>query len=76
MNALRRKNLNEVISRIEELSEVLEELMGEEEEYRDNMPENLQGGARWEKADQACNCLQDALDNLEEAVSSIDEAAE
>ena len=38
MNKVRRKALDEVISKIEEAKELLENLQAEEEEYRDNMP--------------------------------------
>ena len=41
MNKLRRKNLQEIIDQLEELKGCLEDLAEEEEEYRDNMPENL-----------------------------------
>ncbi len=47
---------------------------GEQEEYRDNMPENLQGSERYEKADEACDNLRGALDSLEEAINYIEEA--
>ena len=53
MNKARRKALDEVISKIEEAKELLENLQAEEEEYRDNMPENLQGSERYEAADAA-----------------------
>ena len=43
MNKLRRKELQTIIDRIEELKDSLETIMSDEEEYRDNMPENLQG---------------------------------
>ena len=58
------------------LKEVLETLLSEEEEYRDNVPENLQGSERYEKADNACDSIQYAIDNIEDAVSNIEEATE
>ena len=42
MNKERRKSLREIQSKLERLGEDLEALKEEEEEYRDNMPENLQ----------------------------------
>jgi len=69
MNKARRKALDEVISKIEEAKELLENLQAEEEEYRDNMPENLQGSERYEAADAA-------VDALDEAISSIESAQE
>lgn len=69
MNALRRKSIAKLQEKIEELRSELEQIMEEEEEYRDNMPDNLQGSERYWKADEAC-------DNLESAVMSLEEALE
>ena len=75
MNKIRRKNLQSIIDQLEELKSSLEDLQSEEE-YRDNMPENLQGSERYELADAACDNLCDAVSNLEETISSIETAIE
>ena len=41
MNKIRRKNLQSIIDQLEELKGSLEDLQAEEEEYRDNIPENM-----------------------------------
>lgn len=58
MNKLRRKNIQEVIDKLtslqndlESLESDVESIQDEEIEYRDNMPENLQGSERYEQAD-------------------------
>ena len=76
MNKARRKALDEVISKIEEAKELLENRQAEEEEYRDNMPENLQGSERYEAADAAVDNMSSAVDALDEAISSIESAQE
>lgn len=76
MNKARRKALDEVISKIEEAKELLENLQAEEEECRDNMPENLQGSERYEAADAAVDNMSSAVDALDEAISSIESAQE
>lgn len=76
MNKARRKALDEVISKIEEAKELLENLQAEEEEYRDNMPENLQDSERYEAADAAVDNMSSAVDALDEAISSIESAQE
>jgi molecular chaperone GrpE (heat shock protein) len=76
MNKIRRSALQKLQERVTEMREELEVLMEEEEEYRDNMPENLQGSEKYEIADTACDNLSSALDALEEAVSYIESAAE
>ena len=57
-----------------ELKDCLEELYAEEETYRDRIPENLQGGERYEKADEACDSLSSAVDAIGWAIDEIDEA--
>lgn len=76
MNKIRRKSLQSIIDRLEKLKVNLEDLQAEEEEYRDNIPENLQGSERYEKADEVCDNLFDAVDNLEEVINSIEAAIE
>lgn len=74
MNNVRRKQLQQIIDRIEDLKSDLESIKEEEEEYRDNIPENLQGSERYEMADEACNNLDYAFDSLEDVVNYIEEA--
>jgi len=76
MNKARRKELQEVIEKINEAKELLENIMCDEEEYRDNMPENLQSSEKYEKADEACYSMQEAIDQLEEAITNIETAQE
>ena len=86
MNKQRRKQIADVIKQVEavqaELESLLDDVQGimdEETEYRDNIPENMQGGDRYEMADNACSELEaahetlgNAKDSLEEVVSSLD----
>lgn len=76
MNKIRRKNLQAIIDQLEELKSSLEDLQAEEEECRDNIPENMQGSERYEKADEASGNLSGAVDNLEEVISGIKAAIE
>lgn len=76
MNSPRRKELQRIIDDLTVLKADLEALMEEEEEYRDNMPENLQGSERYEKADEACDNLSDAIDRIEDAICGIESAQE
>ena len=76
MNKLRRKNLREITDQLEMLQELLQELQEQEEEYRDNMPENLQGSEKYERADEACSNLSDAYDSLQDTIDNITAAIE
>ena len=76
MNKIRRKNLQSIIDQLEELKGSLEDHQAEEEEYRDNIPENFQSGERYERTEEICESLSDAVSSLEDATSSIEEAIE
>ena len=76
MNKERRKSLREIQSELDRLGQDLEALKEEEEEYRDNMPENLQESERYQRADEVCDLLQEALENLDNAYQQIEEAVE
>ena len=76
MNKVRRKNLQSIADQLEYLKSQIEDICSDEEEYRDNIPENMQGSERYEKADAACDNLSDAVDNLEEVIYSIESAIE
>lgn len=76
MNKERRKNLRDIADRLEELKDSLDGLLGEEEEYRDNIPENLQGSERYEKADDAVSNLEEAVNQMEYVIECIETAIE
>lgn len=81
MNKMRRKEIRQVISRLNKLLEELnledirdiiadiiedvELILSDEECYKDNIPENLQNGYRYNDSEYACDCLQDAISELE-----------
>ena len=76
MNALRRRTLGRVVDQLETLKAMLEDILEDETAARDNIPEGLQESPIYEKADLACDNLQDAIDSLEEVLSSIEDARE
>lgn len=69
MNNTRRKSIQKIINGITALKEDLETLLDEEQEYLDNMPENLQESERAEVA-------QDAIDNMETVIDGLDECVD
>lgn len=72
MNKQRRKAIDNVTGKIRDLLVDLETLRDEEEEYRDNIPENLQGSERYEQADECVDGLTEAIENIESALDDID----
>lgn len=76
MNDPRRKTIQKIIDNLHDLRNTLDDVYDEEETYRDNMPENLQGSERYKKANEACDNLSDAVDGLDEVISSLEAAIE
>lgn len=90
MSKQRRKQINEMVSRVEavqaevkSLLDNIQSITDEEAKYRDNIPENMQNVERYEIADHACceleaarETLDNVKDRLEEVVSSLESAAE
>lgn len=76
MNKQRRKTLNEIYKKVAELRDWLEEVKDEEENYRDNIPENLQNSDRYGIAEEACDNLDSAISSLDEALDYIESASQ
>lgn len=74
MNNKRRKELDEIYDSIEDIKYKLESILADEENYRDNIPENLQGSERYETADEACDALSNAVDSVDEIFEYIEQA--
>ena len=74
MNAARRKTLTAIEGQITALLERLGELMNEELEAFDNMPESLADGERGQAMEEAIQAMEEALSSLDEACSSIRDA--
>lgn len=67
MNKARRRSIENVLNQLRDLQTSVEELRDEEQEHLNNIPQNLQGSTR-------CNESERAVDNLDSAYYSIDEA--
>lgn len=68
MNKSRRRALEEIANKVEELRERLQGILEEEEEAYVNMPESLL------QSERCCN-MYDGISSMEESVSSLDEVA-
>lgn len=76
MNNPRRKKLNTILEQLVEIHAALEELKDEEQEYFDNIPENLRNSERYEKAENAVAALDDALSMFDDIADNIEIALE
>ena len=74
MNKDRRKEIDSIIEVAEQLLELIESIRNEEEEYRANMPENLQYSVKGETADEAISNLENAEGDLTTVISYLAEA--
>lgn len=82
MNKSRRKRIASVIDTLENITgyDLIEptkseigDILFEEEDAYDNMPENLQYSMRGEESSDAIDYLQEAVDSLEEALDTLNE---
>lgn len=74
MNNKRRKELDELYEQVEDLKFKLDTIREDEETYKDNIPENLQGSERYETAEEAVEALDNAVDEFDEILQYIDTA--
>lgn len=82
MNKLRRKRIAVAIDNLERITNYdliesikseIEDILWEENDAYDNMPENLQYSIRGEESSEAIDNLQEAVDLLEEAIDIIND---
>lgn len=66
------EELESIKEELQNLKAQLDECREDEEYYADNMPENLQGSTRYDNAMDAVSNMEDAEDNIEEVINSID----
>ena len=76
MNKERRKELQKAVEHLQTASDIIQSCMADEQDYLDNMPENLQGSERYEMAENAVDCLESASDGLDDIISNVESAME
>ena len=73
MNNNRRKEIKDVIKRLKESAELLENILSDEEESFENMPESLQASDNGMASEEAQEILGDAIAAIEDAIECLDE---
>lgn len=73
MNKERKNRIFVVNNRLNVLAEELRSIKEEEENYYDNIPENLQGSMRAEESEEAIDLLDEVVDKIEEIVDQLRE---
>ena len=73
MNKTRKKAISAVYDLISSAIMDLQMIKADEEECMCAMPENLQGGQNYEKAEESVDAIETAIDSLEEALNALSE---
>lgn len=74
MNNKRRRRLRKVINVLNQEMEILMVELDDEDNYRDNIPENLLESVRYANSEEASEHLNEAISSLETAVQEIEDA--
>lgn len=72
MNKDRRSRILDATSALDEAVDIIRDVIDEEQEAYDNMPEGLQGGARGESMLDAIDKMEGYIDNIENVKSVIE----
>lgn len=73
MNKKRRKEIENLRESISETKAKLQDLLYEEQQTFDNMPESIQESERGEEMQEIIEYMEAAIDSLEEATESLTE---
>ena len=73
MNKQRRQKIRDVRKEIENCKENLQKILDEEQDYFDNMPENLQGSMRGSDSENAIDVLESCIEDLENIIEELTE---
>ena len=76
MNKARRKAIEEIIGKLEELKDQLETLSTEELEAYDNLPESIQSSERGERMSEGVDDIDDATGSIEDAIYTLTDLIE
>jgi hypothetical protein len=76
MNKQRRKEIQDIVDRLDVIMTDMESVRDDEQDYMDGFPENLQGSVKYEKAEENVDNLGCACDSLEEVISFLEAAME
>jgi hypothetical protein len=74
MNKQRRGILLSILDRIEAIKADLESTRDDEQEFFDNMPENLRDSQKGQDAEDAIASMEEALSSLDDAFAAIETA--
>lgn len=71
MNKQRRQKIRDVRKEIENCKENLQKILDEEQDYFDNMPENLQGSMRGSDSEDVIDTMESCIEDLENIIKEL-----
>ena len=74
MNRYRRSILKTIVESLSKISEDLRDVIDEETDAYENMPDNLKDGERGSSSSDAIDYLEDASSSLDDIIDTINEA--
>ena len=76
MNKQRRDELTNALVALEAARGTVEQVLSEEQDSFDNLPEALQQAPNGEQIQEAISSLEEVINHIDEAISSLDAARE
>lgn len=73
MNKVRRKRIQEAISKLEEAKQILKEVQVEEQDSFDNLPGSLQDSEKGEQLSDNISFLDDVVSDLDDQMGQLEE---
>lgn len=73
MNAQRRKRIDALIVKMQEISTEIEELQSEERDAFDNLPESIQYSERGEQMERSADSLEEAQSDIDSIINNLEE---
>jgi len=72
LNKSRRERLNAALVKLQQVEQSIDRIKDEEQDCMDNMPENLQSSDRYRAMENAVDHLEDAIESIQEAAGYVD----
>ena len=71
MNKQRKTKIRDIALRLRQANDDLQKILDDEQDYYDNIPENLQSSLRADTSEEVIDELTDAIDNLNEIIECL-----
>lgn len=76
MNAKRRKQIEKLSAKLEELMADLEAIQEEEQECFDNLPENFQYGEKGDRMQECIDTMDDVLSGIQDCIDWLNDVTD